>query len=837
MLHYLDKTKILALFGMLSLVVGSALLWPAAASAANPVVKTVPAVATNPLIPHDTWSGKSITLKGTSDSQGLNFQWTWDFGDGETATGTIADKYVIEARHIYTGDVGQVFTARLTVVNTTTGEFASKPYYVAIQDKSLPVEVNVAIDEGLWYLHKAQTRLSSGGIDYGHWETSKFGGYANLDQPSVTASNVNAFEVNGHLETGNPDNPYVETVARGLKRIFYYLSSDATAPQTNPLGTVDTDGNNNGIRLHTTANRYYQGGMLIDAIIASGTPNAVTSTGGTNVINKTYKDIVQDMVDEYAWAQWDNAPQGGGWRYDGNQAPDNSACQWAAIGIIPATRNWGVILDPLVKDWNKVWLVYSQNATNGLFGYDRPNYYPWGPFATTPSGMVQMAMDGIGRGSSDAPTWDTTETYIRDTWGSNYNLGAASHLKDYYYGLFSFVKSMLLHDANGDEIAEPIQWLQSKTPGVSPIDWYAHEGNDPNNSDAMDGVARTLVNDQAGYGSGGSYWWGHYYDYSQGKFETAQAIMMLHRTLFESGAPVAVAQAVPNPAVVGQLITLDGSASFHQDADKSIDSWEWDLDNDGEYDVSGPIITTTFAALGNYPVTLRVTDDAAPEASAVITITVIVSTPPLKPTADANGPYNFCPNRQPWFLDGTASVNPDEGQHEPGSPGDTIAKYEWDLDGDGTFDDASGPTPDVTAFFQALGPGSNLIQLQVTDTTATSFPSSGFGDLTDTRSAQVFVYSDADPECNCVDNLAARAKLNKVQLTWTPSGADHYNVYRSTVQGGPYQKIAATNSTYSTYLDTTVTTGTQYYYIVRPAQLNENEICQSNEAGAKPVNR
>lgn len=86
----------------------------------------------------------------------------------------------------------------------------------------------------------------------------------------------------------------------------------------------------------------------MDAIIASGTPDAITTTGGTNVIGRTYKGIVQDMLDEYAWAQYDLSP-GGGWRYNGNTYPYNSACQWAAIGIIPAIRNWGCILHPSVK--------------------------------------------------------------------------------------------------------------------------------------------------------------------------------------------------------------------------------------------------------------------------------------------------------------------------------------------------------------------------------------------------------------------------------------------------------------------------------------------------------
>ncbi|MCK7498449.1 MAG: PKD domain-containing protein [Comamonadaceae bacterium] len=65
---------------------------------------------------------------------------------------------------------------------------------------------------------------------------------------------------------------------------------------------------------------------------------------------------------------------------------------------------------------------------------------------------------------------------------------------------------------------------------------------------------------------------------------------MLNRTVFESGVPVAVAKATPNPAVAGQIVQLDGSTSFHQDGGKLIDSWEWDLDNDGAFDdACGPV--------------------------------------------------------------------------------------------------------------------------------------------------------------------------------------------------------------------------------------------------------
>jgi hypothetical protein len=323
------------------------------------------------------------------------------------------------------------------------------------------------------------------------------------------------------------------------------------------------------------------------------------------------------------------------------------------------------------------------------------------------------------------------------------------------------------------------------------------------------------------------------------KFETAWAIIMLNRTLFEAGAPVAVAKAIPNPAVAGQTVTLDGSGSFHQDPGKSIDSWEWDFDNDGTYDDSGPVVNHVFPLLlDDYPVKLRVSDNGTPEKFAETTVTVSITEPPVAPTANAGGPYVFCPQATPWFLDGSGSVNPDDGHSQPGQPGDYIQAYEWDLDGDGQFDDAIGKTPDVTVWFAGKGPGAYLVQLRVTDNTAESFPSSGF-DLTDTDSAEVYVYILTDPQCQCVSSLAARPKLTKVQLTWKPyAGAESYNVYRSTIDGGPYIFIANTTSTYCTYLDTFgLVLGQTYYYVVRPASLNTDELCQSNQASAKMTTR
>jgi hypothetical protein len=829
-------------------LVGAGLAAPA--QAAPPGVKVVPWVASNSLVPHDTYPGKAVKLKGTSSVQGANIAWTWDYGDGTpVATGTVSDMYVVEATHTYAGTIGTVFTARLTIQNTTTGESASKPYYVKLQTKSLSVEVNVAIDEGLWELHKEQYRYhyvdptSHKESELGAWDRSRFGGAAFSGYYTIWAANVNAFEVNGHLENGDPDNPYVETVARGMRQLFYCLTGSAIpASITNPKGTFSPDGNGNTKAIYVNQSYpFYQGGFFVDAIVSSGTPNAVVQAGPAALDGMTYVNVVQDLVDGYVNCQYRNSPQGGGWRYSCGEAPDNSPSQWAAISIIPALREWGtehtppgpVNISPLVKEWNKVWLQYSYDGHG--FGYTSAGYYPWGPYAVTPSGMVQMVMDGVGRGN---PMWDNVETWMRNNFGNSG--GATVAVKDYYYGLFSFVKSLLLHpcptpaacsrDAS-DTTPYGIKMLHSATAGVPDIDWY---GAETSKGAPTDGIARTLVNDQ---NTTWGYWYGHNNDGNQYRFETASAIIMLNRTVFAGGAPVAVAVATPNPAVAGAIVTLDGTGSFHQDVAKTIVQWDWDIDGDGIFELHGPIVTHTWAALGTYPVTLQVTDNAGTPATASSILTVIVSIPPLAPTANAGGPYNLCPGAKPWFLDGSKSVNPDEGKSEPGQPADTIYanpnQFTWNL---GTaFGDAIGIKPDVTAWFTAKGPGNYLVQLKVTDTTATAYPSSGQPNLSSTASGYVYVKSATDPACvACITNLKASAKSKLVQLTWTLTGADHYNVYRSTVNGGPYSKIAVAIATQTVFFDATVVNGTTYYYVVRPTTLGETELCQSNQVSALP---
>jgi Glycoside hydrolase family 44 len=80
--------------------------------------------------------------------------------------------------------------------------------------------------------------------------------------------------------------------------------------------------------------------------------------------------------------------------------------------------------------------------------------------------------------------------------------------------------------------------------------------------------------------------------------------------------------------------------------------------------------------------------------------------------------------------------------------------------------------------------------------------------------------------------LTATAGTGQVSLSWTAShGANSYSIKRSTASGGPYTQIgtATTNS----YIDTSLTQGTTYYYVVT-ASNSSGQSGDSNQVSATP---
>ena len=75
---------------------------------------------------------------------------------------------------------------------------------------------------------------------------------------------------------------------------------------------------------------------------------------------------------------------------------------------------------------------------------------------------------------------------------------------------------------------------------------------------------------------------------------------------------------------------------------------------------------------------------------------------------------------------------------------------------------------------------------------------------------------------------------HSVTLNWTASisTVTGYNVYRSTVSGGPYTKLNSTLVTTTQYTDSTVQAGQTYYYVITSVDSSNVESTYSNQVSA-----
>jgi PKD repeat protein len=199
-------------------------------------------------------------------------------------------------------------------------------------------------------------------------------------------------------------------------------------------------------------------------------------------------------------------------------------------------------------------------------------------------------------------------------------------------------------------------------------------------------------------------------------------------------APTASFTASPNPVETDQTVSFDAASSSAPGG--SITKYEWDLDGDGSFETdtgTTPSASKAYSAAGTLPVSLRVTDDQG--ATAVATVNLTVTAPPVPSTVNAP-PVPSTVNAPP--VPSTANAPPvpsfvflpetpltDElvtFVSTSQDPDGRITGYEWDLDNDGQFDDATGPV----ASQRFASAGARTIGLRVVDdhgATATAFSS------------------------------------------------------------------------------------------------------------------
>jgi YD repeat-containing protein len=186
--------------------------------------------------------------------------------------------------------------------------------------------------------------------------------------------------------------------------------------------------------------------------------------------------------------------------------------------------------------------------------------------------------------------------------------------------------------------------------------------------------------------------------------QSARQTTTTHKVTVRSLPPVASLSASPNPAYTSEPVTFDASASHDPDPAGAIVSFLWDLDGNGSFETNTGATATasrTYSAIGAVTVSVRVTDDSGKAADTTTDLLVRTRAPSAAFTAVPN-PSQV--NTAVTF-DGSGSSDADG----------SVVRYEWDLDGNGTFETNTNATP-TTSKAYATG-GSYTVGLKVTDDT------------------------------------------------------------------------------------------------------------------------
>jgi hypothetical protein len=171
---------------------------------------------------------------------------------------------------------------------------------------------------------------------------------------------------------------------------------------------------------------------------------------------------------------------------------------------------------------------------------------------------------------------------------------------------------------------------------------------------------------------------------------------------------------------VNQTVMLD-SRRVDGDPDDYVDedtNYEWDLDGDGTFEtLGGQVQHTSFRAPGTYDVTLNESNAYIDYLGDIPTFLHGYKTVPIVVTAapSGGGPQ---PNTAPT-ASFTASPNPGYTERpisfDASGSSDTdgtVAKYEWDWESDGTYDQ-TGTSPSATHSYPFAG--TYTVRLRVTD--------------------------------------------------------------------------------------------------------------------------
>jgi hypothetical protein len=170
----------------------------------------------------------------------------------------------------------------------------------------------------------------------------------------------------------------------------------------------------------------------------------------------------------------------------------------------------------------------------------------------------------------------------------------------------------------------------------------------------------------------------------------------------------------------GQAVRFDSSGSSDPDGDPLTRAW--DLDGDGRFDDGDGVTATRAFGPGTFTVRVRVTDPSGESDTASASVTVANGAPTASIRASETRPLSLTTVRF------TAVASDPDG---------SIARRQWDLDGDGRFDD--GGDQSVSHSYRIPGP--KQVRLRVTDSDGTSATASLAIDVRNQPPRAAFTYS------------------------------------------------------------------------------------------------
>ena len=421
--------------------------------------------------------GTSVVVWGnTSQANGTAF--TLDCGNGDSTTGTVADRSYITKSCTYAS--ANTFTATLTVgAESATAAIAVVDPGTATAFDLRNTKINMAIEDGLRFLYQSQlNRAATFLTNMTSWTSNTTASNPN----AFTALAILAFENHGHPFNGT--DIYAPVVQRGLNYLFDKLgqinmSSDCgtasdpcvNIPAPTNVGLGASDGNNG------YATPIYAAAIAAAVNVAGGTTvgAGIGSNNANFVAGKSYAEILQRIVDADAWGQSTVGNGNGGWYYSlrAGSLSDGSTTGWQMLGLIDSQAAGAVIPGFVKTRFNN--LLTTQLNSNGTWDY-QVDGNPASGGSMTRVGVSLQALAFMGVTAPDARI-TAAENYITTNWTNqvgarDFQCGAGTpslNNKGCGYAMFNIFKGLKFYGVSTlPGIGRPAG------PGPIPADdWYA----------------------------------------------------------------------------------------------------------------------------------------------------------------------------------------------------------------------------------------------------------------------------------------------------------------------------------------------------------------------------